>query len=369
MRPKFLRPLLGAATAIALLLMGCVDPDQSGGGSTSGTALYVYDGADSPSTGRLMVWDDVNTLYTDPLAVPTRTISGAALDKVLSLGLGGMSMDSAGNRLYMVSTTGDVARIESVRRKSGVLSSTSDVVTFTLGNGSSDRLTGSRFGQACIDPQTSTLYVTETGDSDSRIWVIQNPAQYGQNDTVAIQTISTSGDRKGHGVAAWLGTVYATFMEGNPVIGGDLTQYTGPRLRKGSSAGFSANSNVLVGTLKTQLRRYGALAYDSGNLQVYVACHLADSGSAEPPILVFKSGQFSPGLDQAPEKTLGDSTLNNLRILAHGGNKDWLAAATSTGESPSNVVYLWRNPLTATTPRTISLNGAKVRGLAFDGNN
>lgn len=369
MRLKSIRPLHGAAIAIALLLGSCVDPSNSSGGSTSGTALYVFDGADSPSSGRVLVWNDANSLYADPLTAPSRTISGIALDKVRTLGLGGMCMDTSGNRLFMVSETGDVARIESVRSKSGTLSSTADVVTFSLGNGSADRLTGSKFGQATIDPQTSTLYVTETGDSDSRIWVVQNPAQYGQNGFAPIQTISSSGDKKGHGVAAWLGAVYATFQEGNPVIGGDLTQYSGPRLRKGSSSGFGPNTNVLVGTSKTKLRRYGALAYDSGNLQVYVACHLADSGSSESPILVFKSGQFSPGLDQAPDKTLGDSSLNNLRILAHGGNKDWLAAATASGESPSNLVYLWRTPLTATTPRSISLSGARVRGLAFDGDN
>lgn len=369
MRPKLLAPLLGAATAAAILAIACVDPDASGGGATSGTSLYLYDGADTPGSGRVLVWNDANTLFANANANPERTLSGAALDKVKTLGLGGMCMDTSGNRLYMVSETGDVARVESVRSKNGTLSSTADAVSFTLGSGSSDRLAGSKFGQAALDPQTSTLYVTETGDSESRIWVVQRPDQYGQNANVPAQTIAVSGDKKGYGVAARLGAVYATFQEGNAVIGGDQVQYTGPRLRKGTSTGFSANTSVLVGTSNTQLRRYGALAYDAGNDQVFVAVHLADASAGTSPLLVFKPGQFSPGLDQAPNRTVGDSTLNNLRILAHGGNKDWLAAATSSGEQPSNMVYLWRNPLSAGTPRTITVGSAKVRGLAFDGSN
>lgn len=369
MRPTFRWPLRGAAFAIALLATACVDPDSAGGGSTSGTALYVFDGATSPTRGRVLVWNDANTPYSDPTAVPGRVISGSALDKVKDLALGGMAMDTSANRLYMVSVTGDVARIESVRSKSGTLSSTSDALYFTLGNGSTDRLTGSKFGQATIDPQSGTLYVTETGDSESRIWVVARPEQYGQNANVPAQTITVSGDKKGYGVAAWLGVVYATFQDGNAVIGGDLTQYTGPRLRKGTSGGFLANANVIVGSTNTQLTRYGVLAYDSGNDRIFLACHLADTATSGAPILIFKPGQFSPGLDVAPDKTLGDATLNNLRILAHGGNKDWLAAGTSSGESPSNVVYLWRNPITAPTPRSISLGNALVRGLAFDGSN
>jgi hypothetical protein len=369
MRLNTFRPLLGAALAVALLNQGCVDPDSSGGGSTAGTAIYTFDGSDSPTSGRVLIWNDSNNLYNDPLAAPSRTLSGLAFDKVKTLGLGGMCMDTTGNRLYLVSESGDVARVESVRSKNGTLSSSADVVTFSLGSGSADRLSGSKFGQAAIDPQTSTLFVTETGDSDARIWVVQNPAQYPQNANVPIQTITVAGDKKAFGVAAWLGSVYATFQEGNAVIGGNLVQYNGPRLRKGTSSGFAANTNVIVGTANTMLRKYGAVAYDSGNDQIYVACHLADAGSSAAPIVVFKPGDFVPGLDKAPYKTLGDSSLNNLRILAHGGNKDWLAAATASGESPSNVVYLWRNPQTAATPRTVNLSGAKIRGLAFDGSN
>lgn len=368
MRPRRLLPLLGAALALALPWTSCVDPD-SGGGSTSGTALYVFDGATSPDRGRVMVWSDATTLYTDATVTPSRVINGTALDKVMDLALGGMCMDTTGNRLYLVSVTGDVARIESVRSKSGTLTSTADAVTFSLGTGSSDRLTGGKFGQAAIDAQTGTLYVTEKGDSESRIWVVSAPHLYAQNATVPVQTVAVAGDKRGYGVAARLGVLYGSFQDGNPVIGGDLTQYTGPRLRKGASTGFSANSSVVVGTTNTQMGLYGALAFDSGNEQVFLARHLSDSGGGTKPILVFKPGQFSPGLDVAPDKTLGDATLNNLRILAHGGNKDWLAAATTSGETPANIVYLWRNPLTTTTPRTITLGNAQVRGLAFDGSN
>jgi hypothetical protein len=366
MRPNFFRLLIGAAVAVAIFNNGCVDPAEAGGGSTSGTAIYVFDGADTPGSGRVLVWNDANAFYSNPSAGPDRTLSGASLDAVKTLGLGGMCMDTLGNRLYMVAESGDVTRIESVRGKNGTYSSTTDIVSFKLGS-SSDRLTGSKFGQATIDPQNSTLYVTENGDSEARIWVVSQPEQYALNSSAPIQTISISGDKKGFGVTVRLGAVYGTFQDGNSVIGGDLTQYTGPRLRKGTSSGFSANSNVLVGTVKTQLRKYGTLAYDSGNDQIFVACHLLDASSTGAPILVFTPGQFVQGLDQAPSKTLGDASLNNLRILAHGGNKDWLAAATTSADAPSNVLYLWKNPLTATTPRTISIGNTRIRGLAFDG--
>jgi hypothetical protein len=181
-----------------------------------------------------------------------------------------------------------------------------------------------------------------------------------------------SGDKQGTGVAAWLGSVYAYFGDGNSVVSADLTQYTGPRLRKGSASGFGldlSSLNPIIGG-STQLANYGSLGFDSGNNRLYLARHITDASTTGAPILVYPMGDFTIGLNQAPSKTLGDGTLYpNLRILSHGGNKDWLAAATSNSGAAAGVVYLWRNPLSASTPSTLNLSGALVRGLAFDGSN
>ncbi|MBI4912112.1 MAG: hypothetical protein HY823_05200 [Acidobacteria bacterium] len=369
MKFTLLRGLLGAALAASLLQTSCVDPSE-GGGSTSGTSLYVFDGADSPASGRIRVWNDANTLFTNPAALPDRTLSGAFLDNVQVLGWGGMAMDTASNKLYLVSEAGDVVRIERVRSQNGSLSASTDIVKFSLGNGSTDRLAGSKFSQVSFDPQTNTLYAMETGDSDTRVWVVANPGSYGINATVTRQTVGVAGDKRGSGVAAAQGNLLAYFDDGNPVVNAaDQTQYTGPRLRKGSASGFLLSGYPLVGTSKTQLRAYGALAYDTGNSQVFLARHLVDTGAAGPAVLVFKIGQFTSGLDQAPNTSLGDATLSYLRILAHGGNKDWLAAATSINGAPAGTLYLWRNPLSATTPRALDLGPVKIRGLCFDGSN
>ena len=372
MRKTMFRGLFGASLALLLPLASCVDPNDAGGGSTSGTALYVFDASDTTTAGRIRVWNDANTLYANPLASPDRTLSGTLLDKVATLGWGGMCLDSSANRLFLVSESGDVVRVERIRNQSGTLSSTTDIVTFSLGSGSTDRLPSGRFGQAAIDSGTDTLYVTETNDSESRVWVVTNPELYGLNGVVTRQTIQVAGDTHGTGVAAWQGSVYAYFGSGNSVISPDLTQFNGPRLRRGNSAGFGISSIYpLIGS-STLLANYGALAFDSGNNQLYLARHLTDASASGAPILVYTLGQFTTGLNQAPAKTLGSgSDFDNLslRILSHGGSKDWLAAGTSTAGLAGNRLYLWKNPLSATTPRTINLSGAAIRGLAFDGNN
>lgn len=370
MRMTILRSLFGASLALLLPLMSCVDVEQ-GGGSTSGTSLYVFDGSDSPATGRIRVWNDANSIFANAAAPPDRIITATLLDKVKTLGWGGMCLDANSNRLYLVSEAGDVVRVERVRNQSGTLSSSNDIVNFTLGNGSTDRLPSGKFGQAAVDPSTGTLYVTETSDSESRVWVVSSPAQYGLNGVVTRQTIGMPGDKQGTGVAAWQGSVYAYFGDGNSVISADLTQYNGPRLRKGDHSGFITASSIfpLIGS-STLMGNYGALAFDSGNNRLYMARHLTDAAESGAPILVFPLGLFTVGLNQPPDKTLGATAgYDNLRILAHGGNKDWLAAGTSTSGAPGTRIYLWRNPMTAATPQTIDLTGTAIRGLAFDGSN
>lgn len=369
MRKTILRSLLGASFALLLPLASCVDPDQ-GGGSTSGTALYVFDGSDTPASGRIRIWNDSNTVFASSSAAPDRTLSATLLDKVKTLGWGGMCIDATSNRMFLVSENGDVVRIERLRNQNGTLSSTNDIVNFSLGSGSADRLPSGKFGQATLDPSSGTLYVTETSDSEARVWVVTSPERYGLNDVVQRQTINLPGDKLGTGVAAWQGAVYAYFGDGNPVISADLTQYSGPRLRKGTSSGFLTSTFYPLVGPATQLANYGALAFDSGNNRLYLARHLNDATVSGAPILVFPVGQFTIGLNQAPEKSLGDAAgYDNLRILSHAGNKDWLAAASSVSGVPTSRLYLWRNPLTATTPRNIDLGSALIRGIAFDGNN
>jgi hypothetical protein len=193
---------------------------------------------------------------------------------------------------------------------------------------------------------------------------------YGLNGVVSRQSIEASGDTQGTGVAAWQGNVYAYFGGGNSVISADLTQYTGPRLRVGNSSGFGMTTLYPIIGANTLLSNYGCLAFDTGNNQLYLARHLNDAAVSGPPIVVFPLGQFTSGLNQAPQSSLGSGAgYNNLRLLAHGGNKDWLAAATSDSGLPGNIIYLWQHPLTAPTPRTITLGGTAIRGLAFDGYN
>jgi hypothetical protein len=366
--PKFiLRSLFGASLALLLSFAGCVDPG-TGTGSVSGTALYVFDASASPSSGRIRVWDDASTVYASATAQPTRTISSTLLDSVQTLGWGGMCMDTTSNRMYLVSETGTVVRVERVRNQNGTLSSTNDIVSFTLGNGSADRLSSGTFGQTAFDSGSDTLYVTEANSSESRVWIITNPQLYGLNAVVSRQSIEVSGDTQGTGVAAWGGRVYGYFGGGNSVISADLTQYSGPRLRQGNSSGFGTTTLYPLIGPNTLLANYGALAFDTGNNQLFVARHLTDAAASGPPIIVFPLGQFTTGLNQVPQSSLGSGAgYNDLRILAHGGNKDWLAAATSDSGLAGTRLYLWQHPLTAQTPQTIDLSGVAIRGLAFDG--
>jgi hypothetical protein len=369
MRKTILRSLFGASLALLLPLASCVDIEQ-GGGSTSGTSFYVFDASDTPSAGRIRVWDDASALFANGSAGPDRTLRGTLLDKVKTLGWGGMCIDATSNRMFLVSEAGDVVRVERLRNQNGTLSSTNDIVNFSLGSGSADRLPSGKFGQAAIDPSSGTLYVTESNDSESRVWVVTSPERYGLNDVVQRQSIGMPGDKQGTGVAAWQGSVYGYFGDGNPVIGSDLTQYNGARLRKGNASGFGTTTIYPIVGPNTQLGKYGAMAFDSGNNQLYLARHLTDAVATGAPILIFPIGQFTIGLNQPPDKTLGSGAgFDNLRILAHAGNKDWLAGATSDAGAPGSKLYLWKNPLSAATPRTVEMYGTAIRGMAFDGNN
>jgi hypothetical protein len=139
-------------------------------------------------------------------------------------------------------------------------------------------------------------------------------------------------------------------------------------LRKGGSTGFASNSQAIVGdTGVTQLGVYGCLAYDTGNDRLYAARHDTDSGLSGNPVLAFRPATFNPGYQVAPDATLSGPA--NLRILAHGGQKDWLVGALSGG---TNTLWVWKGPSSGDSPKSLTLSNAsggsvQLLGLALDG--
>ena len=242
MRHRGILSLAGALLAIAFLGLACVD--TPGGGTSGGTVLYAYDN----SAQQLIEWD-ASTFYDSDSPTTLKIVSSTVFtNKMGNLSWGGLCLDSSNNQLYLVNeTTGVVVRVNNIRGKSGAIASNSpDVVTFTLGS-SSDRLASGKFGQAAIDSATRTLFVTEKNDSgDTRIWVVSSAANQLQDSVVAVSnSITVAGDTACSGVAAGLGgQVFAYFNSGNAI---GIDAINGPRLRKGTSGGFSPGTSVLVG--------------------------------------------------------------------------------------------------------------------------
>jgi hypothetical protein len=362
-----------------LAITSCVDAPKAG--DTANAALYVYD-----STSKsVKVWKDLAVVYSNStMASPDREISGGAISNAQNvLGWGGVALDNSGNRLFLVFENGTVARIERFRTASGTLTLATDLTTFTLG-GSSDRLSGgSVFGEASMSPG-GTLYVTETpatsGSTGARIWAVANAGSVAAGSTVAasgnVVEVVGGGDIGCTGVAAGQsGAVYALFGSGNSVYDNLGNVLDGVRVRATSSASFNPlSANVLIGssTLLGDSASFGSLAYDSAYNVLYAT--RTSSTTTNPSVLVFTPSQFTSGIpNQAPTRTLADTvaSLPNLRILAHGGNKDWLAGAdwvTGTGSgSASTSLYLWKNPSAGgLATRIITTSG--IRGLAIDGN-
>ena len=295
---------------LALLgLTACVDPPA--GGATGDTALYAYDDA-----SRVVYrWSDLPGAFTaGSLPTPTTTLSTSFFDAVTPLAWGGMAMDTTRNRLYLVGEAGDVVRLDRVRNLSGSVAS-ADVVPFKLDT--SQRYTNSKFGQAALDASTDTLYVTESGDNGTRIWVVSGASGRTANTTVSLQALQISGDTGGYGVAAAQGLVYGSFQNGDAV---GIDSLTGPRLRKGSSGAFLPAS-VLLGDL-TGLGKYATLALDTSNNLLFAGMSLADDSSVSVPVVVFRAGQFGGVFNQAPNTTLDTGKgLGDLRVLAHPGTR------------------------------------------------
>ncbi len=353
MTPRF---FLGLVASCLLLVTGCKDPSSS----TAGSALYTFDS----TTSEVFIWADLDKLYASPTNAPTYQISSSLFSQVTNLAWGGLCFDQNRGNLYLVSDTGSIVRVSSVRTQTGTVPN-AQVVSFSLS--STGRLTNSTFGQASLDAQNDTLYITENGDSSTQIWVVTGASTQGQSATVSLQALQVSGDTGGTGVAAASGTVYG-FMKNGGTVGIDA--WTGPRLRKGTATAFPSNgSQVIIGT-NTGLGIYGALALDTGDGYLFVARHNTDSGGTAQPIQVFTTGQFSAGINATPYKTIGSTVSQpTLRVIAHPGTKDWLVGLPGEGTTGYNTIFLWKSPTGGTDAVTVTApSGSVLKGLAVDGN-
>jgi hypothetical protein len=352
--------MLGLVASILLLCTGCKEADQKGG--TSGAALYAYDS----TSASVFVWTDLSALYDSATTTvaPTKEITSSVFgDKIASLAWGGLCFDRQRGYLYLVSNTGNIVRVRNIRTQTGVVASL-DVVSFSLS--STGRLATSTFGQAALDTQNDTLYVTENGTGGTQIWVVTNASTQLQSASITLQALQASGDTGGTGVAAAGGSVYAFMLSGDTV--GSVITYSGPRLRKGTASGFTATS-TLIGP-STLIGQYGSLALDTGNGYLFVARHNLDAGVSTAPIQVFTTGAFGSSYDQAPKTTLGSVGEAELRVLAHAGTKDWLVGLRGAGVTAYATIYLWKSPMggTAAVSITASPASAAFRGVAVDGN-
>ncbi|MDP1833160.1 MAG: hypothetical protein Q8K67_13960 [Geothrix sp.] len=356
------RFVLGLTVSLLLLFPGCKDPGGVTGG-TSGVALYTFDS----TTSMVFAWTDLNVLYdgTATTVAPSKQITSSVFSsKITSLAWGGLCFDSQKAYLYLVSDTGNIVRVRNIRSQSGSVAS-SDVTSFSLSN--TGRLSGSTFGQASLDAQTDTLYVTENNSSGTQIWVVSNASSQFQDASITLQALQMSGDSGGTGVASTSGSVYAFMLDGSTV--GTVVTYSGPRLRKGTSSGFT-DANTLIGA-STLLGKYGSLALDTGNGYLFVARHNADAGASTAPIQVFTTGQFGQAYNQPPSTTLGSATAQpDLRVLAHAGTKDWLVGLRGQGTVGYGTIFIWKSPLGGTDAKVITVtpSGSVLRGLAVDGN-
>jgi hypothetical protein len=373
MTKKGITEILACLLASLGMTLGCVDPEE-GGGSAGGTSLYVFDTSEYASA-RILIYSNVSELFDNSDIQPSRRLSGTKIDRVKNLAWGGMCLDANNNKLYLVSESGDVVRIDRVRSQNGDISSPIDIVSFKLGASDSERLSNGKFGQVSINPMGTTMYITEANSSDTRIWVLTTHGVQADGSTVSKgDQLFVSGDKGGTGVAAANdGAVYAYFDDGNgSFISG--VQYEGPRLRKGTSSAFQKDTSMIIGNAsdnKTRLAKYGCLAVDNSGY-IYLARHLADASlnSGDVAILVFRAGQFSPGLNQAPEKTF--APVNNLRVISHAVTKDWLVGALSDGDAGLDSVWIWKSSSMASSApsRECRLgSNMSIRGLALDGKN
>ena len=360
------RILLALAAALPLLTLGCTKND--GGGDTGGTAIYLYDGGAS----QILVWKDLEataSATTTPGA--DLTLTNSALTRSSALAWGGMAIDTQRNHLYLLYQDGAIIRIDQLRSQSGTIQS-NNLVLFTLD--SSNRMTGSTFGQLALDPQTDTLYACESGTSGNpRIWTVSQPESIANNGTAPFTTVTDTLSPTGSaGVAAGQSAVYAYFTDGSSVTSGTTT-YTGPRLRKGASSAFDPSSVIIGDKTGIDMSTTGALALDTANSRVYAGLDAgstsANSTTGGATVVAFQTGQFGLSPNQAPSFFLGDSTTGSIKVLAHPGTKAWLVGLKANGTAGQQTILLWKQPASGVATQSLALgpSTAQYLGVALDG--
>ncbi|MBS1765803.1 MAG: hypothetical protein JST05_00150 [Acidobacteria bacterium] len=353
------------ALAAALLTLGCTGGSSS---STSGTALYLFD-ATAPE---ILVWKDLGataSAATTPSA--DLTLTSSALTQTASLAWGGMALDTQRNRLYLLYQNGTVIRIDQIRSQSGAIQ-TSNLIVFTLD--SSQRLTGSVFGQLALDSQSDTLYACESGTSgNSRIWAVANPDSLTNGSTATLQAITDTQSPTGAaGVAAGQNAAYAYFANGSQVISGTTT-YNGPRLRKGTASAFDPNATIIGGDTGLDQSTTGSLALDTANNVLFVGMDAGSTSTSSPtggaPVVAFQTGQFGLSANQTPTFWLGNSSTGAIKALAHPGIKAWLVGLQASGTNGTQTILVWKAPASGVSAQSLTLgpSGSQYLGAALDG--
>lgn len=358
------RIFFGALVALPLLLLGCTKSDS--GGSTSGTALYLYDA----STQQVMVWKDLDataSASTPPSA--DLTLTSPSFTRSAAVAWGGMALDTQRNHLYLLYQDGVVIRVDQLRSQSGAIQST-NLISFTLD--SSQRLTGSVFGQLGFDPQTDTLYACESGTSGApRVWTVAAPDNLANNAVATFTTVADVLSPTGStGVAAGQGTVYAYFTGGSSVISGTTT-YTGPRLRTGSSALFDPTKVIIGPATGIDLSQTGSLAFDTANSRVYVGLDTGSTAGSTggATVLAFQTGQFGLSANQTPSFVLGGSSTGAIKVISHPGTKAWLVALQASGSVGIQSILVWKQPASGVASQTLALGPTTSQfvAVAMDG--
>lgn len=350
----------GLAAALPLFLLACAGKNS---GSTSGTTLYLFDG----NASQVLVWKDIQaaaSASTPPAA--DLTLTSGALTRTSALAWGGMAIDTQRNRLYLLYRDGSVVRIDQLRSQSGAIQSNNATV-FTLD--SSQRLTGSAFGQLALDIQLDTLYACESGTSgNSRVWTVSQPDAMANGGTASFQTVSdTQASTGSAGAAAGQGSVYAYFANGNQVVSGTST-YNGPRLRKGASSAFDPNGTIIGGATGLDMSLAGSLALDTANSRLFVGLDAGSTSSTSPtggaPVLAFQTGQFGLSPDQQPSFWLGSSATGAIRVLAHPGVKAWLVGLQSSAGLGIQTILVWKQPAAGVASQSLALGPSSAQYLA-----
>lgn len=354
--------LLGLAAALPLLFVSCIK-SSDGAGAINGTALYLYDG----NASQILVWKDLSATYAATTApAPDLTLTSTALSRSQPVAWGGMAVDTQRNRLYLLYQDGTVLRIDQLRSQSGTIIS-SNLILFTLD--SSQRLSGSVFGQLALDAQSDILYACEHGTGGtSRVWAVNQPDTLVNSGTAAFATVTDDESGTGSvGAAAGQGAVFGYFAGGNQVISG-INTYNGPRLRKGASGAFISGDVLIGDTTGLDQSTTGSLALDTVNNMLFVGLDTGSTSANSPtggaPVLAFQAGQFGLAPNQQPKFWLDDSSAGTLMALSHAGSKAWLVGLKGTGSVGMQTIQVWQQPASGVTAKPLALGAASAEYLA-----